>query len=140
MDVSGGVPSRVSVALLRLLVVPGAQSACSGYRAWPCHIPSRFLTCPRRSGLCVTGPAGLMQQPQALTAAPSSGLGFVTSGTLSCSLSLEFVFKTELMLEPTLQVPLQGLARTYIVLTTVGGGGEILGLAVHLGETHHSRK
>lgn len=25
MDVSGGVPSRVSVALLRLLVVPGAQ-------------------------------------------------------------------------------------------------------------------
>lgn len=52
----------------------------------------------------------------------------------------EFVFKTELMLEPTLQVPLQGLARTYIVLTTVGGGGEILGLAVHLGETHRSRK
>ena len=52
----------------------------------------------------------------------------------------EFVFKTELTSEPTLQVPLQELACTCVVFTAAGGGGGILVLAFLLGEAHCSWK
>lgn len=86
------------------------------------------------------GPAGLAEQHVGPLSCPEFRFWLCHQWDFKLLSLSEFVFKTELMSEPTLHVPLQELACTGIVLTAAGGGGEILALAFLLGETHRSWK
>lgn len=86
------------------------------------------------------GPAGLTEQHVGPHGCPAFRFWLCHQWDFKLPSLSEFVFKTELTSEPTLQVPLQELACTCVVFTAAGGGGGILVLAFLLGEAHCSWK